>query len=173
MESSNETPLPAPLLTATERAPHGEAGAWLSLPYGLRSKSRLRARLEDGRELALLLPRGTVLREGDLLRCRDGSLIGVRAAPETVSTATASDPLCFLRACYHLGNRHVALQIGLKSLRYLHDHVLDEMCRSLGLEVIEELAPFEPEGGAYGGGHHDGGHHGEGHHHGGHHGHRH
>ena len=162
METQRKAPLGAPLLTATERTSHGEAGAWLSLPYGLRSKSRLRARLEDGCELALLLPRGTVLREGDLLRCRDGSLIGVRAAPEPVSTATASDPLCFLRACYHLGNRHVALQIGLSGLRYLHDHVLDEMCRSLGLEVTRELAPFEPEGGAYGEGHHGDGHHGDG-----------
>lgn len=163
MESSHETPLGAPRLTATERVSHGAPSAWLSLPFGQRSKSRLRARLEDGRELALLLPRGTVLLGGDLLQCEDGSLIGVQAAPEPVSTATASDPLRFLRACYHLGNRHVALEIGLDRLCYLRDHVLDEMCRSLGLTVIHEFAPFQPEGGAYGGGHHGHGPHDHGH----------
>lgn len=81
-------------------------------------------------------------------------IILVKAAVETVSTVTASNPLLLMRAAYHLGNRHVALQIDSDRLRYLHDHVLDTMLEQLGLSVVREQAPFEPETGAYGGGHH-------------------
>ena len=132
------------------------ARAMLTLPFDLRQKSRLRARLDSGEDVGLFLPRGTVLRHGDRLRATDGRVIEVRAAPETVSTARATDPLLLARAAYHLGNRHVALQLGPGWLRYLHDHVLDGMVRELGLTVIGERAPFEPEAGAYGGGHHHG-----------------
>ena len=132
------------------------ARAMLTLPFDLRQKSRLRTRLDSGEDVGLFLPRGTVLRHGDRLRATDGRVIEVRAAPETVSTARTDDPLLLARAAYHLGNRHVALQIGSGWLRYLHDHVLDGMARELGLTVIDEQAPFEPEAGAYGGGHHHG-----------------
>ena len=130
--------------------------AWttLTLPFDLRQKSRLRTRLDSGEEVGLFLPRGTVLRHGDRLRATDGRVVEVRAAPETVSTARADDPLLLARAAYHLGNRHVALQLGSGWLRYPHDHVLDGMVRELGLDVICERLPFEPEAGAYGGGHH-------------------
>ena len=124
--------------------------AQLTLPYELRQKSRLRAHLDDGREASLTLPRGTILRHGDLLRSEDGLIIVVQATLEKVSTATTSDPLLFARACYHLGNRHVKMQISETWLRYLHDHVLDDMVRSLNLDIKHESAPFEPEGGAYG-----------------------
>ena len=132
------------------------AQATLTLPFEQRQKSRLRTRLDNGEEVGLFLPRGTVLRHGDRLRAADGRVVEVRAAPETVSTARTDDPLRLARAAYHLGNRHVALQLGPGWLRYLHDHVLDGMVRELGLEVIYEQAPFEPEAGAYGGGHHHG-----------------
>ena len=132
------------------------AQATLTLPFELRQKSRLRTRLDSGEEVGLFLPRGAVLRHGDRLRAADGRVVEVRAAPETVSTARTDDPLRLARAAYHLGNRHVALQLGPGWLRYLHDHVLDGMVRELGLEVICEQAPFEPEVGAYGGGHHHG-----------------
>lgn len=132
------------------------ARATLTLPFDLRQKSRLRTRLDSGEEVGLFLPRGTVLRHGDRLRAADGRVIEVRAAPETVSTARTDEPLLLARAAYHLGNRHVALQLGPGWLRYLHDHVLDGMVRELGLDVIGEQAPFEPEAGAYGGGHHHG-----------------
>ena len=128
--------------------------ATLTLPFELRQKSRLRARLDSGEEVGLFLPRGTVLRHGDRLRATSGLVVEVRAAPETVSTARADDPLLLARAAYHLGNRHVALQLGSGWLRYPHDHVLDGMVRELGLDVICERLPFEPEAGAYGGGHH-------------------
>ncbi len=132
------------------------AQATLTLPFEQRQKSRLRTRLDSGEDVGLFLPRGTVLRHGDRLRAADGRVIEVRAAPESVSTARTDDPLRLARAAYHLGNRHVALQIGPGWLRYLHDHVLDGMARELGLTVIDEQAPFEPEAGAYGGGHHHG-----------------
>ena len=110
----------------------------------------MRTRLSTGEEAGLMLERGTVLRGGDRLLADDGRVIEVVAAPETVSTVTAAEPASLARAAYHLGNRHVALQIGPGWLRYLHDHVLDEMVIGLGFQVAVESAPFEPEGGAYG-----------------------
>ncbi|HYJ40545.1 MAG TPA: urease accessory protein UreE [Steroidobacteraceae bacterium] len=121
----------------------------LVLPFGERSKSRLRAVLDNGEEAGLFLERGSVLRHGDLLLADDGRVVEVQAAPETVSTVRTEDSLMLARACYHLGNRHVALQIGTAWLRYQHDHVLDDMLRGFGLEVVIEQLPFEPEGGAY------------------------
>jgi urease accessory protein len=133
-----------------------EVYSTLTLPYHSRQKSRLRVTLDNGEEAGLLLPRGETLRDGQLLQSDDGKIvIRVRAARESVSTATTEDPKLLATACYHLGNRHVALQVGDNWCRYLHDHVLDEMVASLGLEVAYEQAPFEPEDGAYKtGGHH-------------------
>jgi urease accessory protein len=130
-----------------------EAQAILVLPFELRQKSRQRASLQDGREIGLMLERGEILRNGDCLLAEDGLVIRVEAAQEHVSTVHCDDTLMLARASYHLGNRHVALQIGQGWLRYKHDHVLDDMIRHMGLEVSDEMAPFEPEGGAYGGGH--------------------
>lgn len=121
----------------------------LRLPFSERSKSRLRAVLDNGEEAGLFLERGSILRGGDLLLADDGRVIEVQAAPESVSTVHASHPLELARACYHLGNRHVPLQIGAGWVRYQHDHVLDDMLRGFGLEARSEVAPFEPEGGAY------------------------
>ena len=118
--------------------------------------------------MALFLPRGRVLRGGDRLLSRDGTVVGIEAAPESVSTVRARDGRQLARGAYHLGNRHVPLQVGDGFLRYQHDHVLDEMVRTLGLDVVAETAPFEPEGGAYSGGGHSHGHthsHGHGHRH--------
>jgi urease accessory protein len=143
------------MLKATEViSPPTQHDFTLTLPYELRQKSRLRASLDNGDEIGLLLPRGTVLRGGDYLKSETGQVILVKAADEVVSTVSEKDPTLFARACYHLGNRHVPLQIGDGWLRYLHDHVLDDMLRGLGLSVGCERAPFEPEAGAYGGGHH-------------------
>jgi len=137
----------------------------LNLPFELRQKSRLKVALNNGTEVGLMLPRGHLLRGGDCLRAEDGSIIRIEAADETVSTVRHSDPLMIARASYHLGNRHVPLQIGTGWLRYQHDHVLDDMVRGLGLEVSCEAAPFEPEAGAYGGGHGHSHEHGEQHDH--------
>jgi len=125
------------------------ASEQLVLPFELRQKSRLRATTVSGMELALLLPRGTVLRDGDRLRAVNGLIIAVQAATESVSTARSDDVAQFARVCYHLGNRHMPLQVGDGWLRYLADHVLDRMVTELGLTVVHEQAVFEPEAGAY------------------------
>lgn len=123
----------------------------LTLPFELRQKSRFGAKLNNGDEVALILPRGHLLRGGNCLRAEDGSVIRIEAANEDVSTVFNKDAKMLARASYHLGNRHVSLQVGDGWVRYQHDHVLDDMVRGLGLEVSFESAPFEPEGGAYGG----------------------
>jgi len=134
----------------TEVVPAGAAAGTLTLPFGERRRSRLRARLDDGREVALLLPRGTELRDGDRLRDESGELsVVVRAAEETLSWVRADDRLLLARAAYHLGNRHVPVQIGPGWLAYQHDHVLDGMVAELGLPVEVRQAPFEPESGGY------------------------
>ncbi len=146
----------------------------VTLPLHERIRSRLRVTLDDGRDAGLFLERGTTLKDGDLLSGDDGITVRVVAADETLSVVRSDDPLLLARACYHLGNRHMSIQIMAGELRYSHDHVLDDMLRGLGLAVTVEQAPFEPEPGAYGGSA-DG--HGHGHHHhdhdGGHHPHHH
>ncbi len=129
----------------------------VSLPIEQRVRSRARITLDDGREAGLFLPRGTLLRDGDLLSGPDGIVVKVHAADESVSTVRADDAKTLAQAAYHLGNRHVPLQVEAGWLRYQHDHVLDDMLRQMGLEVVVEQAPFEPEAGAYtqtGPGHH-------------------
>lgn len=122
----------------------------LTLTFEQRSKSRLRWVLDDGREVAVVLERGAQLFPGDTLLSEDGETVRVEAANEMVSIIRCDQPLLLARACYHLGNRHVALQIAPAELRYLHDHVLDEMVTLLGLKVESKRASFEPESGAYG-----------------------
>ncbi|MBT6115089.1 MAG: urease accessory protein UreE [Porticoccaceae bacterium] len=121
----------------------------LSLPIRERTKSRIKVTLDDGREAGLFLPRGEILRGGDLVQSEEGLVVEINAAPETVSTVTSDCSHALARASYHLGNRHVPLQIEPDFLRYQHDHVLDEMVVGLGLSVAVEEAPFEPEAGAY------------------------
>lgn len=141
-----------------EKAPAGGAtDDTVTLPYALRQRSRQRVTLDGGTVAAFMLPAGTHVDDGDRLRSADGFTVRVCAALETVSTARSHDPLQLARACYHLGNRHVALQVGDGWVRYLPDHVLDDMVRGLGLTVGQGSARFEPERGAYAGqahGHH-------------------
>jgi urease accessory protein len=95
------------------------------------------------------MQRGNVLEHGDLIATEDGFIARVLAATEQLSSIYTDDSLLLARACYHLGNRHVELQITQKSVHYRHDHVLDEMLKSFGLNVISESLPFQPEKGAY------------------------
>ncbi|RLK45828.1 urease accessory protein UreE [Cupriavidus plantarum] len=148
-------------------APHGIApvlvkrAAKLVLPFGDRSKSRLRAVLDNGDEVALFLPRGTVLRGGDLLVAEDGAFVEVRAADESVLQVTAGGTgqgseegqLSLMRAAYHLGNRHTPVEVGRDYLRLEYDPVLADMLVRLGVTIARAELPFEPEAGAYGGGH--------------------
>ncbi|MEZ8625926.1 urease accessory protein UreE [Vibrio splendidus] len=144
------------LNTQIQNAPDG----YLSLPIDSRIKSRLKVMLDDGRNAGLFLPRGHILRGGEQLSSECGLVVEVKAAPETVSTVYCEDLLLLTRVAYHLGNRHVPLQVEAGWVSYQHDHVLDEMVEGLGAKVTTEKQPFEPEGGAYGG--RSGGHH---HHH--------
>ncbi|ENL1642855.1 urease accessory protein UreE [Raoultella ornithinolytica] len=128
----------------------GKLTASLTLPIDVRVKSRIKVTLNDGREAGLLLPRGLLLRGGDVLSNEDGSeFVQIIAADEGVSVVHCDDPFTLAKACYHLGNRHVPLQIMPGGLRYHHDHVLDDMLRQFGLEVTFAHLPFEPEAGAY------------------------
>jgi urease accessory protein len=126
-------------------------GGTVTLSFEDRQKRRQRVTLDTGEAATLDLPRGTRLRDNDLLRAEDGSVIAVRAATEAVSTVRTNDPTLLARAAYHLGNRHVALEIGEGFVRYLEDHVLDAMVEALGLRIQRERQPFEPETGAYAG----------------------
>ena len=140
------------MLEIRERAGHTtQPELTLTLPFEQRQRSRLRVTLSSGDEAALLLARGSVLRGGDGLLLSDGRAVRVEAALESVSTVRSIDPQKLARVAYHLGNRHVPVEIGAGFVRYLHDHVLDGMVRTLGLEVVAERVAFEPEAGAYGG----------------------
>ncbi|WP_246188883.1 urease accessory protein UreE [Pandoraea anapnoica] len=134
-------------------APLARRAPALVLPFDARSKSRLRATLETGEEVALFLPRGTVLRGGDVLVADDGKFIRVEAAAETVLLVSASTALALTRAAYHLGNRHTPVEVGDGYLKLEYDPVLRDMLLRLDVDVAEALMPFEPEAGAYGGGH--------------------
>jgi len=137
------------MLTISQRLQQPRTADARLLPFELRSRSRFRAQLVGGEDVGVILARGQILRGGDLLLADDGRVIEVAAADETVSTVHSDEPRALARAAYHLGNRHVALQIGQGWLRYCHDHVLDDMVNGLGLTVTVEQAPFEPEAGAY------------------------
>jgi urease accessory protein len=122
----------------------------LVLPYDVRRKSRQRVTLLSGEELGYVLPSGTVLKHGDRLLTGNGLVVEVAAAPEVLLEVRTGDTLLLGRAAYHLGNRHVPVQLGKHFLRFQPDHVLAEMLVGLGCTVDEVEAPFDPEGGAYG-----------------------
>jgi urease accessory protein len=144
------------MLKITRRADHhhGTVTDTVLLPYELRQKGRFKAKSIAGQDVGIFLVRGEVLREGDFLFSECGQILVVKAEPEPVVTAVASDWLTFSKVCYHLGNRHVPMAIGEQWLRFQPDHVLEEMVQMFGLTVRHHLAPFNPESGAYHGGHH-------------------
>lgn len=121
----------------------------VTLTYEARQKSRLRGQTDSGKEIGLFLPRGKVLRHGFILIGADNYRVRVKSASEYVSVVRSQEAWQFARACYHLGNRHVPLQILEGELRFLTDYVLDNMLEGLGLSVSHEILPFEPEQGAY------------------------
>ena len=121
----------------------------VTLPFEYRQKSRLLSRTDQGTQIGIFLPRGQTLRHGLVLTGQDKIRVRISAAPEAVSVVRTDDNLLFARACYHLGNRHIPLQILPGELRFITDHVLDQMLMGLGLTVRHALLPFEPEHGAY------------------------
>jgi len=127
------------------------------LPFTARRRSRQRATLDTGEPVGLALGHGAVLRDGDVLLADDGRFIVVQAACERLLRVTAGAPAQLARAAYHLGNRHVLVEIRAGSLLLEHDEVLADMLRRLGgltLDAVDQ--PFEPDAGAYGGGHRHG-----------------
>lgn len=132
----------------------------IELDWDVRQKSRFDATDSQGRAIGVFLPRGTVVRGGDVLVGADGSLVRVVAAPQPVLVVTHcpqhGTPFDLMRAAYHLGNRHVAIELKPDHLKIEPDHVLADMLRAMHLIVREALAAFEPEGGAYGGHAHHG-----------------
>jgi len=157
-----------------------QRAAQVVLDWDVRQKSRFDAVASDERHVGVFLPRGTVVRGGDVLITQDGSLLRVVAAPQAVLRITActdhpaqEQAFDLMRAAYHLGNRHVPIELRPDHLKIEPDHVLADMLRAMHLTVVEVREPFEPEGGAYGAqgaghGHAQGhahGHHGHGHDH--------
>ena len=164
------------MLTVNKLIPQGRGlaavlvrrAATVQLDWDVRQKSRFDATDSQGRTLGVFLPRGTLVRGGDVLVAEDGSLVQVQAAPQPVlevrHCSAHGSPFDLLRAAYHLGNRHVALELKPDHLKLEPDHVLADMLRQQHLIVTETQSAFEPEGGAYGGGGHGHGH-GHGHDH--------
>ena len=136
-----------------------EVRGTLKLPFEARQKSRLKTKLVSGEEVGLMLPRGDILRGGDLVAASDGRVIEVVAEPEKLLHVECESPADLAKAAYHLGNRHVPVQVGEGFLRLAAGHQLEETLKKLGAKVLAMEAPFEPEAGAYAGGqHHDGEH---------------
>lgn len=137
----------------------------VELDWDVRQKSRFDATDSEGRPLGIFLPRGTVVRGGDVLVAEDGSFVRVLAAPQSVLKITFctahGSPFDLIRAAYHLGNRHVPIELKPDHLKIEPDHVLAEMLRAMHLIVTAVDEVFEPESGAYGDHH---GHHGHAHH---------
>lgn len=162
------------MLQASKLLPQGQGLApvllkratTVELDWDVRQKSRFAATDSAGRELGVFLPRGTLVRGGDVLVAEDGSMVRVIAAPQPVLVITHCQnhgtPFDLTRAAYHLGNRHVPIELQPDHLKIEPDHVLADMLRAMHLIVTEQNLAFEPEGGAYAAGH-GGGHH---HHHG-------
>ena len=162
------------MLTANKIMPQGRGlaavllkrAATVELDWDVRQKSRFDATDSQGRHLGVFLPRGTAVRGGDVLVAEDGSLIRVIAAPQPVLRITHctahGTPFDLTRAAYHLGNRHVPIELKPDHLKIEPDHVLADMLRSMHLIVVAVEEAFEPEGGAYGSHEHS---HGGGHSH--------
>lgn len=175
------------MLTANKLMPQGRGlapvllkrAATIELDWDVRQKSRFDATDSQGRQIGIFLPRGTAVRGGDVLVAEDGSLVRVIAAPQPVLRITHctahGTPFDLTRAAYHLGNRHVPIELKPDHLKIEPDHVLADMLRSMHLIVVAVKEAFEPEGGAYGAqGHSHGGHsHDHGHDHSHDHGHSH
>lgn len=141
------------MLEITERipAPNTKPAIQCTLPFDLRKKGRFKTLTDCGKEIGFFLARGKTLKHGECVQTSNNETILILAAKENVMTVYCEDRWLFARACYHLGNRHVPLQITQNWLRFQADHVLEEMLEGFGLQAEYEIAEFEPEEGAYAG----------------------
>jgi urease accessory protein len=145
-----------PILTFDRLLPHDsnlKPTLVLSLTAEERQRSNHRFQTDTGEEVFLRLPRGTILNSGDRIQSNTGELMEIRAKSELVITVTAKETLLLLKAAYHLGNRHVPLEVSIDYLRLSPDIVLAKMLSHLGLDMKQETVPFYPESGAYSHGH--------------------
>lgn len=158
------------MLTCSKLIPAGQGlatvllkrAATVSLDWDVRQKSRFDATDSTGRNFGVFLPRGTLVRGGDVLVLEDGALVRVQAAQQEVLRITAcaqhGSAFDLTRAAYHLGNRHVPIELQPDHLKIEPDHVLADMLRAMHMTVVQVQEAFEPEGGAYGGHGHSHGH---------------
>jgi urease accessory protein len=148
--------------------PAQEAVGSVTLDWDHRHRRRIKLALDGGGEILLDLAQTTVLRDGDGLMLEGGGVVAVQARPEAVCDVACDSPAALARIAWHLGNRHLPVEILPAALRIRDDHVIVAMLEGLGAAVVRRQAPFTPEGGAYdqahGQGHGHGGH-GHGHHH--------
>ena len=133
---------------------HDPADDQVILDHDTREKGRFKTTSTNGVEVRVFLERGKTLVPGEFLKTQCGKLVEVVGAEELLTHAHCDDWVSFSKACYHLGNRHVKVQVGDKWLRIKPDYVLEEMLALLGLQISQEQAVFIPESGAYSGGHH-------------------
>ena len=122
----------------------------LELPFDLRERSRLRATLLSGQEIGIDLPVGTILHHGSKLQLADGKVVAIEACDEELLEVRAASAAELARIAYHIGNRHVPIQVGDGWLRILPDHVLKAMVEGLGGDAEPVSGRFQPESGAYG-----------------------
>lgn len=140
------------MVTLDRRMPSGTpVAASVTLTYEARRKSRQKIKLDGGAEAGVILPWGESLRHGDLLGSSSGLVVRVVAAHEPVMVIRTGASRALARVAYHLGNRHVAVEVGDGVLKIAPDHVLRAMVEGLGAKVELATQPFEPETGAYGG----------------------
>lgn len=153
MSAESKNHLPSPIILTQRQQPNIDVNVNVTLPLTAaeRTRSRYRFDTDDGKAVFLRLPRGMVLVDGDILHDETNAIaLRIIAKPEPVLTVTATTPHDLLRAAYHLGNRHVPLEITATYLRLSPDNVLHAMLTQLGLTVVVEFVPFHPEVGAYG-----------------------
>jgi urease accessory protein len=146
--------------------PAEKAAGSLTLDFDTRYRRRIRLTVDQGEEILLELPEAVAMADGDGLQLDDGRWIKVQAAPELIVEVRHQDPSQLVRLAWHLGNRHLPTDIGEQVIRIRPDHVIEDMLRGFGADLVKVKAPFQPEGGAYGHSHshnHDeGGHHHDG-----------
>ena len=151
------------MATVTQRAViHRRAGEWpqecaagsITLDFEHRHRRRFRLVTDQGDEVLLDLPATVAMADRDGLQLDDGTWFVIHAALESVIEVTHADPGQFVRLAWHLGNRHVATEIHCEALRLRPDHVIEDMLRGFGATIVNCLAAFQPEGGAYSGHHH-------------------
>jgi urease accessory protein len=135
--------------------PKEKAAGTLTLDFDTRHRRRIRLTADQGEDLLLNLPKAVAMADGDGLQLKDGRWLKVQSAAEPIVEVRHKDPHQLVRLAWHLGNRHLPTEIRVEVLRIRPDHVIEDMLRGFGADLVNVQVPFQPEGGAYGGhGHH-------------------